>query len=93
MYQKLSFDCGVFALSGEISPHLAYLVFSIVGFLFFFFALRREISHAFAFCMLQACPAKGIVTLQPVLPTICYFFFVSDPDFVNVMYYLLPTIS
>ena len=32
MYQKLSSDCGVFALCGEISPHLAYLVFLVVDF-------------------------------------------------------------
>ena len=69
VYQKVSFDCGVFALSGEISPHLAYLVFSIVHLPFF--ALRREIAHAFEFCMFRACPVKGIVALKPILPTIC----------------------
>ena len=70
MYQKVSFDCGVFALSGEIYPHLAYLVFSIMHLPFF--ALSSEISHAFEFCMFRACPIKGIVMLQLVLPTICY---------------------
>ena len=42
-----------FALSGEISPHLAYLVFSIVHLPYF--GLRREILHALyvlhGFCM------------------------------------------
>ena len=34
MYQILSFDCAVFALDGEISPHLAQLVFSVLDFPF-----------------------------------------------------------
>ena len=49
MYQKVSFDCRDFALSGEISPHLAYLIFSIVH--LSYFALRHKISHAFGVCM------------------------------------------
>ena len=49
MYQILSLDSGVFAWSGEISPHLRYLVFSIL--FLAYFGLRREISLAFGFCV------------------------------------------
>ena len=45
MYQIVSLDCGVFALSGEIFPHVAFLVFPMV--FLAYFGLRREISHAF----------------------------------------------
>ena len=53
MYQILSLDCDVFAWSGKISPHLTYLVFSIV--FLAYFCLRRE------FCLLL-----GFVCFEPV---------------------------
>ena len=52
MYQMLSLDSvdyGVFAWSGKISPHLRYLVFSIL--FLAHFGLRREILLPFGFCV------------------------------------------
>ena len=85
------FDCRVFPIEWR-----NFATSGIVGVFssgFPIFALRREIAHGFAFLYVSSVPGKGYcpTAASPINNLLLFFF--CDPAFVNVMYYLLLTIS